>query len=533
MFPVRSIIVHIIFLLFIIPIFHVYAAGISFFSDFEKDTHVIQDVIEGDSTYSYAYLQSWVDSLENTPVFGDFESVRIFYTNKGGSSHRLAHLVPDPLNSGNTVLKYWINKKMYNSYWQGRIQYAFANPHVNSEIERTGFETLHYSVKMLVPLDYQAVAADADYNLDFYIIAEFFNNAGWLTDDPDYKAFRISLNMLKPKGLTSFHFKIHGQTRLKESGWGNDAGGADLWDSLNVTFGVPLGKWITLDFFIKEGDSASGKFILKADAEEIFNIKNYTHHPEDEQPDGFNDLNTMKLYMAGTTIDAFKQKYGLTPVLYWDDFTIYDDSELKQKSIKLIDKDCGKELNNNDTTLTAPHIRSVYNPESNYQYKFRFQNTNLTDDTVILHTGDSTLVLNSDLSKKLQNNATYRVRTSIENHPYLFSYGDTDNYCEITTNFKSTPIAKKSTAELNEQLRLFPNPSGTVINVRFLVSRPDETVRMDILNEQGITVRNIFNVHFSSGEHETLLDIQALPAGTYLLRFENGTTGETRRIIHQ
>jgi len=65
---------------------------------------------------------------------------------------------------------------------------------------------------------------------------------------------------------------------------------------------------LTVEVFVKIGGNV------------LFDIVDWTYHPDKPVPDGFENLNTMKLYTAGGVLDMLPE--GRAFVILWDDFTI-------------------------------------------------------------------------------------------------------------------------------------------------------------------------------------------------------------------
>jgi hypothetical protein len=69
-----------------------------------------------------------------------------------------------------------------------RIQSQLYNNNYHHYLESgTGYEVYHFSVKMMLPGSWNALANDKDYGFNHgnFNIMQFFNNAGWLDGDPE------------------------------------------------------------------------------------------------------------------------------------------------------------------------------------------------------------------------------------------------------------------------------------------------------------------------------------------------------------
>jgi hypothetical protein len=98
-----------------------------------------------------------------------------------------------------------------------------------------------------------------------------------------------------------------------------------LWLALNEEVEVPVGRWVTLEYYFREGNASTGRFYMAMvpDGEArrvLFNVGGWTHHPGDPSPDGLNHLNPVKLYTSKSVIDHVRSRGGALQV-YWDDLS--------------------------------------------------------------------------------------------------------------------------------------------------------------------------------------------------------------------
>ena len=95
----------------------------------------------------------------------------------------------------------------------------------------------------------------------------------------------------------SLYVRAAGQMREDDGGsWGDY-----VWDITNTDFVVPVQKWMTLRVYFAEGDECTGRFVLSiqpdGEAETVVHdIRDFTHHPDNPNPDGLTDFNPIKLY---------------------------------------------------------------------------------------------------------------------------------------------------------------------------------------------------------------------------------------------
>lgn len=286
-----------------------------FHSGFEPSTIVVDqsdsdcDIIGIDASVNSP--NNWESDLENHPKIGSF---KVQYQG-GDSSQRLAETAPDPLNPSNQTLRFWIKEPNVGGS-KGRIQ---ANLY-NSD---NGIKKLFYSVRLFLPHDFNLLK-NAPFDFDWLTLMEFWNNANW--DGEDYK-FRIKVDLAKVEEESPDSLQVRITAQSYDDG--DDEWSIDVWEFFNPNFVVPVQKWMTLKIYFIEGDECNGRFILSItpDGEGetiVHDIRNFTHHPDNPDPDGLKHFNPLKLYTSDDVINYVTDEGGLLNV-FWDDFEIWDD----------------------------------------------------------------------------------------------------------------------------------------------------------------------------------------------------------------
>ena len=288
-----------------------------FRSGFEPATTLRQYELNGHPNPKYADLYGtdyttgydWEADLDDQPCVGNF---RIYYE-KGDTTRVRASLAPDPLDSANTVLKFRLYKAnvLDVAHPKGRIQAAL---HQNEQLTAFGWRVrlwLHPDIGWL--REYQGT-------ITWFTLMEVWNNL----PGQDWP-FRISLNVVKPQAAagSELFFGLHGQT-LGPDGW------EDVWAYIDTTQEVPLGQWMTLETHFVEGDAAHGRYSLRlidslGQVHTLFDVTNYTHHPDDPAPDGVRSFNPMKLYTSAILIDSMAA-HNAELSACWDDFEFWRDT---------------------------------------------------------------------------------------------------------------------------------------------------------------------------------------------------------------
>lgn len=80
------------------------------------------------------------------------------------------------------------------------------------------------------------------------------------------------------------------------------------------------------------------------------------------------------------------------------------------------------------------------------------------------------------------------------------------------------------------QVRLFPNPTSTVLNVRFQLPKEDQvSISLSDLQGKLLMTKNIGTK--TAGEHLETLDLSGLPQGNYLCRISGQQQTITKQVI--
>jgi hypothetical protein len=282
-----------------------------FNSGFEPATEGLpaaaHEILQGKDA-SYTTKNDWFADLNEHPKIGDFN---IQYQG-GDASERYALIVDDPTNPGNKVLKFWLNMPNVmenNIRIKGRIQ---ANIYGNTNIS----EMSHTSRVYLHPdFDYLKSAGST---IGWLTLYEYWNNPVWLGDPYPFR-ITININKITEGPVESLYFQVHGQTKENDK-WINQ------WEAVNTSIPVPIGEWFTAEISFKEGDKNTGKFTMiitngSGTKATVFDITNFTHHPQDPKPDGLSHFNPLKLYTSAALIDSVRAA-GKTLQIYWDDFEL-------------------------------------------------------------------------------------------------------------------------------------------------------------------------------------------------------------------
>jgi hypothetical protein len=286
-----------------------------FQSGFEPTSKVIPSGSDADITgidHSLPDHNDWVTDLDNNPDIGNFS----LQYQGGDSTQRFAKIIPEPGNTSNHVLQFWLNDANVEAS-KGRIQ---ANLYGNR-----GMKEFYQSERVFLTNDFNTVRTFPDV-INWLTIAEFWNNITWSQTIP--YGFRITLGIGKPvKTESDLYFILDAQNcELFADG---SQKYTTLWSATNQKQKIPIGQWFTLEYYYKEGNAENGRFwmTIQPDGEAkttIFDLTAITHNSKDPNPDGVTDFNPLKLYTSKSLID-YMHSQGKNLQIYWDDFKLWKD----------------------------------------------------------------------------------------------------------------------------------------------------------------------------------------------------------------
>ena len=284
-----------------------------FQSGFESNSRIVRRGTDSDIVgvdRSLRRQNDWTEDLDNHPDIGNFN---VQYQG-GDSTMHFARIIPEPGNPSNHVLHFWLDQPNVNNS-KGRIQ---GNIYGNDRLKE-----IYQSVSIFLTEDFNTVRTFPK-EIHWLTIAEFWNNITWSHDVP--YGFRITLGVGKPTSAEGdLHFIIDAQDcELFENGKQKYT---TIWAETNNDVKVPIGKWLTMDYYYKEGNNDTGRFYLSITPENeekkvIFDLQKITHHTQDSNPDGIGHFNPIKLYTSKELIGHMKSN-NKTLQIYWDDFKLW------------------------------------------------------------------------------------------------------------------------------------------------------------------------------------------------------------------
>lgn len=249
------------------------------------------------------------------------QSASFGITYEGGTrSDRFARIVSEPDNRDNRVLHYWIKNARVpgqkKGRYKGRIQMNLSGMNHASIFQR-------YRLYLHPDLDlYRRFPASNGW----FTINELWMGARWKKHP---FPFRLGVNIGKPEGSGKpLYFIASGDVStggpIGKGSW------RSIWSKVAGNFEVPTGQWLDIEVGYKQGDDKSGRFYMGVKREQdrqfttLFDLTNWTYHPDSPQPVGLTDWQPLKLYTASRIIDFVRQGGGVTQ-MFFDNLEIYAD----------------------------------------------------------------------------------------------------------------------------------------------------------------------------------------------------------------
>lgn len=235
----------------------------------------------------------------------------------GNADQRIAEVVADPSDPGNRVLQFRLREANVSDSSglpvKGRVQLNAYN------IEPTTARELRLSTRVFLASDIDLLR-QLRATFDWLTLSEWWNDAGWTGQA---YPFRVSIDIVKVSSRrgSPLNFRASAQTLDPATqNWNRT-----VWQITNRSVQVPTGRWVTLEYAYLEGNASTGRFYMAMTPDGgartvLFDVRSWTHHPDDPAPDGLTHVNPLKLYTSKQVIDHVRNAGGTLSV-YWDDLS--------------------------------------------------------------------------------------------------------------------------------------------------------------------------------------------------------------------
>ena len=262
----------------------------------------------------YDFSGTW-DALKAVPTIASA------YFNDIGTvpTYALQEVRPDPTGNGRKALWSQIIADDPNTSGTTRAQMSMRFT------SGTNLGIYHTSHRMYIHPDFDFLKSYTLKKIDWSIIFEIWNedgiSKGIFPDGDVAGSCRWSLSIENAGTNKPWFWKIRADymqpASLQNKGF---------WIYTNTTAPIPLGKWFTLDLYMKRGDGTSGNMIIKITPDggtttTLFNIANSTVYPGKPQLNLYS-WQPFKFYFNPVYLDYMRTNKKTLGV-YYNDFTWY------------------------------------------------------------------------------------------------------------------------------------------------------------------------------------------------------------------
>ncbi len=274
--------------------------------DFITQHYAIDDIVGVDNTLPEK--NDWERDLDKNPHAGQF---LIEYTG-GDTTQRYVKIISEPGNPSNHVLQFWLR-----DWWAASEGQQKARIQTDIYGIKEGFKEIYQTQRVFFTEDFNALKSFPK-PIPWCTISEFWNNEWWIKDEK--YGFRTTLGIGKPiAGESDLYFILNAE----------NAGQKEVWNANQSTtrVKVPIGKWFTMEYYLKEGNKSNGRFYMSItpageQTQVVFDVNNFTQNTNDPAPNGFTGWSPQKLYTSKDVVEYVKSQ-GKTLQIYWDDFKLW------------------------------------------------------------------------------------------------------------------------------------------------------------------------------------------------------------------
>ncbi|NQX58648.1 carbohydrate-binding protein [Paenibacillus qinlingensis] len=280
-------------------------------------------------------------------------------------------LLQIPAYSSNKVLHYWMKNGVIpdGSYNKGRIQ---ANIYDESGNPQQLLNEVYYKVRLKLHPDMQKLESYSN-AIPWLTLAEFWNDGTWYGSS---YPFRVTFGLNKDANAGSnkpLYFEVNAEKMDTNPR-------VELWQAEAKSFPISYNQWITLEFYYKKGNATSGRFYVAAtpdggSRQVLFDVKNWTYHPNNPSPVGLANFNPFKLYTGDWLIDHVRNNGGIMQ-LYWDNFELWNGwpQAVYQAESMMLGTTSGEALTNSSDTNCSGGVCQIFDSNGVADYINYFAN---------------------------------------------------------------------------------------------------------------------------------------------------------------
>lgn len=246
------------------------------------------------------------NELKNNAYISD-----IYLNNLGGSAYAFQEIRTDPVNPSIKALYAQTIDNDPNSIATTRAQMTIG---FNNG---TNLSVYHTSHRMYLNPDI-GYLTNYSSSITWFTLFEIWNKrvSEWSGDQAGSARWSFSVKKLSGSGQP-LYWTMDSQLMQPEAVKYNH-----LWNYSNKTVPIPLGKWFTLDFYMKRGEGTNGRVIIKITPDggatsTLFDISNTTIYPG--RPDiQLSSWQPFKLYLDDTYLDWMRANNKTLSIFYND-----------------------------------------------------------------------------------------------------------------------------------------------------------------------------------------------------------------------
>jgi hypothetical protein len=235
-----------------------------------SDPFTGDDKIRGQDT-SVAPPNDWINDIDNSEYLGSFS----LQYQGGDTTRRVARIIPEPGNPDNNVLMFRIHEPWVNASGS-RLARIQANLY-DSDFVGKSITEYYQTVRLFLHEDMEHLKNYPN-RIHWLTIFEAWNNRSW-GGTPN--AYRLTVGINKTSAASrDLIFSVIGEDH-------GNGGYTELWSELNEDHPIPVGQWLDLEFYMKEGNDETGRFYMTMTPEGedkivLFDLHEYTPCPPGE-----------------------------------------------------------------------------------------------------------------------------------------------------------------------------------------------------------------------------------------------------------